>query len=213
MLRTVLFLALSASAAVASASPWNCKAQTAKLSSEAGQAVRCFCGDELDNLGLSLPKGLKVAAACALKDGKGAPIDLERSKVSLDAADKKSTPSGIIYLAGSIALEGQVTVNPGDTGEMWFETKPLATSSAFVNNYLTSNIKLGSDEDYREFNAPRQQVLTPECFTAPATISATDLEVTLAANGKGGTVARRIDVKKVARFKKCDPSSRRLVAP
>ncbi len=213
MLRSLLFFALSAVMLGAYAQPLNCKTQAAKLSSESGQAVRCYCGAELDNLSLTLPKGLKLAGACALKDAKGAAIDLERQKLSLDADVAKAYPSGIIYLSGTMALDGVVTVNPSDRGEMWFESTPLTSSSQFVSKYMASNIKLGSEEDYREFHAPKQQLLTPECFNAQASISASDLEVTLAAGGKGGTVARRVDAKKVARFKKCDPNSRRLVEP
>ena len=209
--RCILFMFLGGCALAAQAETFSCKAQSAKLAAEAGRPVQCFCGKDLDKLSVTLPKGLKVVGACGLKDAKGAAIDLERQPLSLDAADKKTTPTGTIYLSGPISLEGQVTVNPSETGEMWFESKPLVSTSDFVARRLASNIKLGSDEDYRIFNAPKQQLLTPECFTAPASITAHDLEVSLAPAGKGGSVAKRIEVRKVARFKKCDPNSRRLV--
>ncbi len=212
--RHVLLLVLGLCSFGVQAQPLNCKAQAAKLSTEAGKAVRCFCGNELDNLRLTLPKGLKVAAACGLADARGAAIDLDSQKLSLDAGDKKTYPSGTIYLSGSVALEGVVTVNPSEAGDMWFESAPQTSGSEFVRKHLASNIRLGSAEDYRAFKAPKPEVLTPVCFNAPASISASELEVRLAPKGgKSRAVAKRVEVNKVARFKKCDPSSLPLVAP
>ncbi|MES2899109.1 MAG: hypothetical protein V4723_05230 [Pseudomonadota bacterium] len=210
--RSVLFLAVSLFALGAQAQPFNCKTQAAKLSTESGKAVRCFCGADLDNVSVTLPKGLKVAGVCGLADPRGVPIDLESQKVSLDVGVKKAYPNGTIYLSGAIALEGVVTTNPSEAGDMWFESKPLVSTSEFVTKHLASNIRLGED-DYRAFKAPKQELLTPMCFKAPASITANDLEVTLTPKGKSSAVARRIDVRKVARFLKCDPNSQRLVAP
>ncbi len=212
-LRTTLFLFLGSFALAAQAETFSCKSQAAELSSIVGQPVQCFCGKDLDNLSVTLPTGMKVVGACGLKDARGAAINLAQQKLSLDRLEKKSAPAGFIYLSGPIALDGLVTSNPSEIGILGFESKPLVSTSDFVSKHLASNIRLDTEEFRRLFNSPKQQLLTPVCFNAPASIVAHDLAVTLSAGAEAGSVARRIEVKKMARFMKCDPNSRRLVQP
>ena len=181
-----------------------CEALSKSLSELWQYKAACQCGTELSNLEVTLPTGTHLEAVCDLYDSNEKPVDLNKTKISLERYDSSGgyPAIGSIYISGELVLTGTVRIEPSNSGAMWFTPKLLKTpkKSVFTKNFLSS-FKIENDVDYKKFGAPGPAHVT--CLTADATIMVRGLEVRLIGNDHRGTYPRYIDVLKVSVFKKC----------
>ena len=185
----------------------SCKALSKALSSPA-QKIKCYCGPELSNIELTLPKGLRLRAACGLRDFADTPIDLHSQKISLDRfgeSDGRPTyPEGFIYLSGSILSSGVIGFEPSQSGDLSFHSsaKNLTATGYFSKGYL-SDWKLTPDRDYQQLKISKSKSEKLACWTTKATIRAHDFEIRLFGTDDAGTYPGRIEVLKISPIRKC----------
>jgi hypothetical protein len=172
----------------------SCVALSKKLSDSWQRPVPCFCGKQLANLEITPPQGLQVEAVCGLSDSSGAWIDLTKQRVSLDKYDKQgNSPSGEIYLSGSITLNGTANMEPSNSGDLSFYKK-CDDSKMTLFQRKFCDFKLGSDSDYAKFDAPKPVSSHPKCWRKKAKLRIVDPVVTISDADHAGTYPRDIDV-------------------
>lgn len=148
----------------------------------------CSCGSSLKNVVLTLNKNFKIGAVCDLRWVGGAsnqPIDLRMGTVALDSYTDGNLPFGQILLMGLSTLKGGLTYNPGNAGDLWFEPEghPIAVPGTAFSSTV-GQLKLARPYTPAEFHVPK--ALRNSCWSAKATISVTNIWVTLGETDEAG---------------------------
>jgi hypothetical protein len=87
--------------------------------------AECVCDQRLGNVEGTLPPGMKLVAACNLRWGSGAPIDLNKEVVSLDTYTDGQVPEGTYVLAGQQVILGRVVLtNQPDLPDVILQLSP-----------------------------------------------------------------------------------------
>jgi len=159
----------------------------------------CQCGNELKNLIVSLPKGIKVHAVCGLKNNQGT-VDLRIQKAFLDNYSSSGNYyQGDIYLSGNLVISGNVTASPEeDSPEFTFAPdKPILSNKTVFSNYL-HNFAV----DGEVFNAPMNLgTNSSECWIAKSVVRISGLKVSFFDSGY--TEPLGLKVLKLSKYKKC----------
>ena len=163
----------------------------------------CTCGPPLRNLKFTPPAGMKLLAACGLKWAfVNREIDLHRDSVSLDAHTDGDLPYGILYLDGSRVLVGDASVEPMNSGELWFDPKPGFANRGLPLGDQLSVFKFGSDSDYAAFRVNKSG-LNSDCSSAQAKIRIRGLRVVISDTDEAGTYPLVTRVLKLSKYKDC----------
>lgn len=168
---------------------------------------RCYCGTQLSNLTVTLPAGLRLEAVCGLHFvyPERRQIDLTKEKASLDTyTNGGSYPEGHVILSGTAkeTITGQVSVEEGPAGDLWFRAKPNHEGPVFGGIYLRE-LDLGSDEDYKKLRAPKPNDINGKCYSAKATIRIRDPIVLLGQTDQAGTSAK-FDLIRISKYQPCE---------
>ncbi|MCL2075297.1 MAG: hypothetical protein FWH15_02430 [Betaproteobacteria bacterium] len=156
-----------------------CSALSVEMSASWERHVPCYCGDELSNLEVTLPQGLRVDAVCGLSDLRDSShrwVDLHKEKASLDYYDEHGyLPNGVIYLSGQITLTGSVSMEPSDSGDLLFSTNcDMPQEPAFLRKFC--EFKLDDDSNYKKLGGePPSYDKEMKCWTVDATLRFIDL--------------------------------------
>lgn len=205
-LATAVLLLLAAIGAEANPKGNKCATLSAELSKSWERPVPCYCGNELSNLEVTPPRGLRVEAVCGLRDTSDRWIDLAKKKASLDYYDKDGgMPYGEIYLSGQIILTGLAGMEPSNSGDLSFATKcDMPQEPAFLRKFC--EFKLGSDADYKKLSGPKPTYDKEfKCWRENVTLKIIDPMVSLGETDSSGTYPRNIVVLKKTKpvFAKC----------
>ena len=92
---------------------------------------QCVCDERLKNIKVTLPREMKLVAACEVRWSDGTVVDLGRTVVSLDMLTNGDVPAGEYVLAGERAFSGVVTL----------EDQPDAADVVFTPSFGTSAAK------------------------------------------------------------------------
>jgi hypothetical protein len=163
----------------------------------------CSCGSSLRNVVATLNNNFRLGAVCDLRwvgaDG-AQPINLRISKVSLDSYTNGNLPFGQILLVGHSTLEGTLTYEPGNSGELWFEPRghPISGSGTAFSRVM-SQLKLARAYAPAEFHVPIS--LRKSCWTATATIQINDVWVTIGESDEAGAYPAQYRVISVVNHK------------
>lgn len=128
------------------------------------------------------------------------PIDLQVSTVSLDSYTDGNLPFGQILLTGRSTLKGGLTYNPGNAGDLWFEPEghPIASPGTAFSNTV-GQLKLARPYARAEFHVPK--ALWNYCWSAKATIRATNIWVIIGDNDEAGAYPAQYRVISVVNHK------------
>lgn len=204
---TIIFmLGIFAFCCPAHANSSECKELSAKLSQNWGWdvPVQCYCGRELANLEITPPAETKVKAVCGLRDTGGRLINLVKEKASLDRYVDGNLPQGSLYLSGQITYSGVVSFEPGNAGDLWFNTGVTGQPRTPVFRHeFFEEIKLGSASDYRKLGMsnPYSEGKPYKCWSKKVTLKIVDPVVHLSDTDFGGTYATDIVVLKMSASK------------
>ncbi|MCL2525346.1 MAG: hypothetical protein FWF20_11145 [Betaproteobacteria bacterium] len=174
-------------------------------------SVPCYCGDELSNLEITLPRGLRVDAVCGLSGSQGW-IDLHKEKASLDHYDEHGNmPQGYIYLSGQITLTGSISMGPNSEYPS-FRTSycNMPQAPAFLREFCDFRFDshaVNSDTIYKKLGRPRSfHEKEMQCWSEEVTLRIIDPFVILEDSCKGGTYPGNIVVLKKTKpvFWKCE---------
>jgi len=195
-IKICLLLYVTASIAIADDS---CAKLSKSLSKLYERNTVCQCGNELKNLIVSLPKGIKVHAVCGLKNNQGT-VDLRIQKAFLDNYSSSGNYyQGDIYLSGNLVISGNVTASPEeDSPEFTFAPdKPILSNKTVFSNYL-HNFAV----DGEVFNAPMNLgTNSSECWIAKSVVRISGLKVSFFDSGY--TEPLGLKVLKLSKYKKC----------
>lgn len=163
----------------------------------------CSCGSSLKNVVVTLNKNFKIGAVCDLRwsgTDSDRPIDLKASTTSLDSYTDGNLPFGQILLLGHSTLKGNLTYEPGNAGDLWFEPQghPIAASGTAFSKEV-DRLKLARPYAPAEFHVPR--TLRNSCWSATATISVTNIWVTIGGSDEAGAYPAQYRVISVVNHK------------
>lgn len=163
----------------------------------------CSCGSSLKNLVATLNKNFKIGAVCGLRwsgTDSDQPIDLRVSPISLNSYTDGNLPFGQILLMGHTTLKGGLRYEPGNAGDLWFEPQGHAiAASGTAFSKQVARLKLVRPYTPAEFHVPR--ALQNFCWSATATISVTNVWVTIGGNDEAGAYPARYRVISVIKHK------------
>ncbi|WP_301102422.1 hypothetical protein [Propionivibrio sp.] len=202
----MMLLLLAAISSEARSTAEKCVALSNELSERWERPVPCYCGNELSNLEVTPPRGLRLSAVCGLRDSSDRWIDLEKEKASLDHYDRYGgMPDGEIYLSGQIKLTGSAGMEPSDSGDLSFAIEcDMPPEPAFLRRFC--EFKLGSDADYKKLGGPKpSDEEGMKCWSANVTLKIVDPIVSLGETDSAGTYPRNIVVLRKTKpvFSKC----------
>lgn len=148
----------------------------------------CSCGSSLKNVVVTLDKNFKIGAVCDLRwvgPDSDQPIDLRGSNTSLDSYTDGYLPFGQFLLMGHSTLTGSLTYDPGNAGDLWFEPEghPITLPGTAFSKEV-DQLKLARPYTPAEFHVPK--ALRNSCWSATATISVTNVWVTIGGNDEAG---------------------------
>lgn len=163
----------------------------------------CSCGSSLKNVVATLNTNFKIGAVCDLRwrgTKSDQPIDLRVNSISLDSYTDGDLPFGQILLMGHTTLKGSLRYAPGNAGDIWFEPQghPIAALGTAFSKEV-EQLKLARPYTPAEFQVPR--ALQNACWSATATISVTNVWVTLGGNDEAGAYPARYRVMSVINLK------------
>jgi hypothetical protein len=209
----IFWMFLAAISSLAYSKNDKCAALSEKLSKSYERSVICNCGSELSNLQITLPRGLRIKAAC-LSNIFGSSIDLKKEKVSLDYYDKSGNmPMGEIYLSGQITLAGSARMEPSEGGDLYFGTKcNIPHEPAFLRNFC--QFRLERDADYKKLGVPKPRYTADGmmCWFNKVTLNIINPVVSLNDSEGAGTSPSNIVVLKKTKpvFFKCYQNNQQL---
>lgn len=177
---------------------------------------KCFCGSQLANLTVTLPKGLKVEAVCGLRlrtyGVLGAlqetvhEIDLTREKWTLDSYKDGNLPDGHVFMSGTTEapVRGTVSTEVGPAGALWFHSNPDRRGPVFWEFYVKS-LDLGTVDDYRKLRVPQSAIDNEDCLVAEASIRIRNPVVLIGDTDEAGSGAD-FDVVSISKYEQCKPT-------
>ena len=205
----IVLLALQTTSLLASASD-QCRALPLQpqYSDNVPPQEGCTCGSSLKNVIVTLNKNYKIGAVCGLRwsglDG-DLPIDLKINSTSLDNYTDGKLPLGQILLIGHSTLTGSLKYSPGNAGDLWFAPKghPIAVPGTAFSQEV-GQLKLARPYNPAEFHVPR--ALWSSCWSARATVSVSNIWVTIGSNDQAGAYPARYRVISIVNHKSmpCD---------
>lgn len=165
----------------------------------------CYCGPQLTNLTVTLPRGLRVEAVCGLRfvtSSGSHNIDLSREKLTLDSYRQGDYPKGHIFLSGVIQepIIGTVRFDEGPAGTLWFNASSINRRGPVFWEHHLKSLSLGTELDFKKLRATTLK--EGQCWEAEATIKIRNPSVLLGDTDEAGTGAD-IDVIRVADYKPC----------
>jgi hypothetical protein len=164
----------------------------------------CNCGEQLNNLEVTLPKGLKVLSSCLYDYSRPVPerrIDLSKETVSLNEYKNGEIPEGTLYLTANLIISGEIYYEPGQSGDYWFlprwnfrERTPindLLGDFKFLDDDLPLNIKI------------EKSMVDSECLKASARIKINGLRILIGQSDEAGTYPFKTKILSIGKYKPC----------
>ena len=205
----IVFVALQTTSLLSSASD-QCRALPLQpqYSTSVSPQEGCYCGPSLKNVIVTLKKNYRIGAVCGLRWrglDSDLPIDLKINLTSLDNSTDGKLPLGQILLLGHSTLTGSLTYSPGNAGDLWFKPKghPIAVPGTAFSKEV-SQLKLARPYNPADFHVPR--VLGDSCWSAKATVSVSNIWVTIGDNDEAGAYPAQYRVISIVNHKSmpCD---------
>ena len=164
----------------------------------------CNCGEQLNNLKVTLPKGLKVLSSCLYDYSRPVSdrrIDLSKETASLNEYKNGEIPEGTIYLSGNLSIDGEIYYEPGNSGDYFFipfwnfqartPINSLIGDFKFLNNDLPINIKVKDNK------------VDSECLKASARININGLRVLIGQSDEAGAYPFKTKLLNIGKYKPC----------
>lgn len=196
----LLMLPLVAAQAFAS----ECQTRSDLLTQHYGRPVSCYCGSELTNIEVTLPKGLVLTRACNLRFPDGHSPDILKEHISLDSYDSSGNSlDGEFLLKGKLRLIGYVRYEPSDGGDLWFRPSiPVLTKqTAFEPNFRI--FALRQEDAYSKFRISKHVRTNSLCSQAKAEVVFRGFAVVVNDSDEAGISPLGIKVKSVSGFTPC----------
>lgn len=188
----------------AQANDSECRSRSALLTQHLGRPVACYCGAELTNIEVTLPKGLVLGRACNLRFPDGRSPDIRKERISLDKYDSSgNTLDGEFLLRGELHLTGYVRYEPSNGGDLWFRPSVpvLKQQTAFEPNFRF--FALRQESAYSKFRLSKRLRANSMCTQAKAEVAFRGFKVLVNESEEAGISPLNIEVKGVSDFSAC----------
>jgi hypothetical protein len=181
----------------------SCTDRARKLSAQWERQISCYCDRDLSRLVASLPKGLSLVAACGLHDAGGRMLDPRRESVNMDRHDASaSMPDGVFYVSGDLTLSGSISVEPGNSGEVWFRPDVPLVQGRRAFSEAFQELKIENETDYVKLQVTKA-LLAKECSMAKATVTFSGFRVHRGQTDEAGTYPSKMKVLRLGKYTSC----------
>jgi hypothetical protein len=170
-------------------------------------ATECVCDQRLQNLKVTLPRGMRLVAACGLRWQPGQPIKLDQGAISLDTLTNGDFPEGLYLLAGERNFSGTVTLaSQPDQPDVIFD--PLWNTSKNAPAFLAVMAKgITFSEKERARLEVDARLQTHSCSEAKIDFKVRGLEVTVGGSEEE-TLALGTEILKLSPYRNCPATAR-----
>lgn len=163
----------------------------------------CQCGETLKNIQITLPSSLQLVGACNLRwPSNNKPINLDKTKITLDRDTNGWIPQGYVLLEGHLKLPGELRVEEGPAGKYWFYPNPPIIAQKTPLSSELSMLAFGDDPAFQKLRIPRR-FLHNNCFTADAILDVTNIHLLIGQTDEAGASPVRYRILKVNNFRRC----------
>ncbi len=181
-------------------------AKQMQLSGSAPQRDDCVCDKSLRNLKATLPKQMKLVAACGLRWNDGRKVNLSTQKASLDRYTDYYIFHGEIFITGTAKLSGPFTYEIGETEHVWLSPVPPLIDKGYdvpLANDLRS-LYFDDKNIYERFYAfLSKSKIDSSCITSNATIEIDGIHLTISEGDDEGAFPVKFKVVSIGGFKPC----------
>lgn len=165
---------------------------------------KCYCGESLKNLEITIPKGTRLTSACFEGFNPTGMIDLHNKKLSLDRYDDYGNfPRGKLFLEGSLTVPGVLMVNEEPGGVLWFSPEWEFSSVKTPISIEMSIFKFKGEESiFPAFNVDTD-LISKGCSFAPVKIQVGGFLVFIFDTDEGGTYPYDVNVLSIGDYQPC----------
>ena len=184
----------------------------AKMMQQRGSSPQrndCVCDKLLRNLQATLPKQMRLVAACGLRWNDGSKVNLSTQKASLDKYTHNFTDSFVwqaeIFITGTAKLSGSFTLDVNDV--LGTEYATLAPTPPLIDKGFRGPL---ADElrglefiDKHIFERFHASLPNSRCINAKATIEISGIHVMISEGDDAGASPNKYKVLSMDGFKPC----------
>jgi len=169
----------------------------------------CVCDESLRNLDVTLPKQMRLVAACGLRWNDGSKVDLSTQKASLDKYTHKFTDPFVwqaeIFITGTAKLSGPFTLDVNDVLDT--EYAILAPVPPLIDKGfrgpLADSLRGLYFIDKHTFERFHASIPNSRCINANATIEIGGIHVMISEGDGAGAYPNKYKVLSMDGFKPC----------